>query len=129
MPLPDEKFWPHPTLPEAELTERSRLEMRFLERAYHDSLRPSTHAFGFTLRSLSGDREADIIRRRYTQDWWELVLFTNQPVQRRVKSGFITGFDLVTLLARQWVQGATTAEMWAELSSVGTRLRLEEAID
>jgi hypothetical protein len=42
-------------------------------------------------------------------------------------SGFVTGFELVTSLARQWAQDRSTAEMWAELSSVGTRLRLEDA--
>jgi hypothetical protein len=127
MPLPGEKYWPYPVLPEAELTERSRREIRFLERAYQDGLRPSTHAFGFTLRSLSEDREADIIRRMYSQDWWELVLFANRPTQMRVMSGFVTGFEWVTSLARQWGQGTSTAEMWAELSPVGTRLRLEGA--
>src|SRR5262249_2574876 len=42
MSLPGEKYRPYPASPEAELTQRSRREIRFLGRAYQDGLRPST---------------------------------------------------------------------------------------
>jgi hypothetical protein len=126
MPLPDEQYWPFPTLPAEKLTERQRNEVAFLEEASSAQLRPSQHAFGFTVRSPDLDREADIIRRSYPRDWWELIVYANQPTQRRVMSGFVTGFQRATSLAMLWVNGSLTDDLRDQLSAVGTRVCIED---
>jgi hypothetical protein len=105
MMLPGERFWPYSMNLGCELTGRQKEEIQFLDTALQDGLSPSTHDFGFSIRSVAEGREADIIRRRYTLDWWELILFERYPETRRVMSGFITGFGTATSMGMQWVRG------------------------
>jgi hypothetical protein len=119
-----EKFWPFPIDPGCGLTREHSEEIRFLDSALRDGLIPSVHSFGFTVRSPDKDREAQVIRRRPSIDWWELILFDQDPAPTMTMSGFVTGFATITTLAMQWVRGADADEMRSELAKVGTRLKL-----
>jgi hypothetical protein len=119
-----EKFWPFPIDPGCELTRGHTELIRFLDTAFRDGLCPSEHRFGFTVRSPDKDREAHVIRRRPSIDWWELILFEQDPAPRVTMSGFVTGFATITALAMQWVRGADADEMRSELAKFGTQLKL-----
>lgn len=109
-------FWPFPVLPEEQLTEEHRKEIRFLEAAYREGFRPCMHLVGVPeYQACSGlGREGWIIfRGRLRQSGphgWEIGL-DNQYT--RVAAYWVDDFDAAAASVMTWLAGGDAHDIVA----------------